>query len=326
MGIINAPFAWVLKTIAELMDGNFAASIFLFTLIINIILIPLSVKSQKSAVQQTRIKPKLDKLKERYGDDRQKLAQAQQELYQNEKISMSGGCLPMLLRLVLMMCIYTIILSPLSYLMDVDKKAVSTVRTSPAVVKILDKKAPSELDIIKAIESKKLTADKLEESKKEDAKELKDVKTAIEEISESISNSDLDFELLGIDLTETPKFSFNIFKKFQLNWLMPVIAFLAQILTSLVSMKMQKKINPDAPSMSGMLLMMPLFSLYIGFTLSCGVTFYWACSSIIGGVIQTAIQYYYGPHKMLANERLKELNKQADFEAGQIKKFTSSEN
>ena len=42
---------------------------------------------------------------------------------------------------------------------------------------------------------------------------------------------------------------------------------------------------------------------------------------IIGGLIQTAIQYFYGPHKMLAKERVKELTKQADFEEGQIKKL-----
>ena len=60
--------------------------------------------------------------------------------------------------------------------------------------------------------------------------------------------------------------------------------------------------------MMGMMLTMPLISLFIGFSLPGGVTFYWACSSLIGGFIQLAVQQLYGPHKMLSRERLKELN------------------
>ena len=70
--IINIPLGWVLENLAGLFGGNFAASVFFFTLLANIVLIPLSIKSQKSSVQQTRIKPKLDDLKKRYGDDKQK--------------------------------------------------------------------------------------------------------------------------------------------------------------------------------------------------------------------------------------------------------------
>ncbi|MGN0494097.1 MAG: YidC/Oxa1 family membrane protein insertase, partial [Acutalibacteraceae bacterium] len=94
--------------------------------------------------------------------------------------------------------------------------------------------------------------------------------------------------------------------------------------TSALSMMMQKKINPDAPNMAGMMLTMPLISLFIGFTLPGGVTFYWTCSSLIGGLIQIAVQQFYGPHKMLSRERLKELNKECDFEQTQIKKINQA--
>ncbi len=315
---INDALGWVLSFIADLTGGSFAISIFLFTLLINLALIPLSIKSQKSSVQQTRIKPKLDELKKRYGDDRQKFATAQQKLYQEENISMSGGCLPMILRLVLMMCIYGVILSPLTYLMGGEKADVNTVKSSPAVISVLDKKNVAELDIIEGIEKGKLTADKLEAT--EDDKDIAKVEKAVDSLTRKVKESDLKFHLMGIDLTQTPKWSFDIFGNFEITWLMPIIAFLAQIITSLISMKMQKITNPDAPSMSGMLLTMPLVSLFIGFSLPGGVTFYWACSSLIGGLIQTGIQFFYGPHKMLAKERIKELSKQCDFEDTQIKK------
>lgn len=300
---INKPLGWILESIAGFMGGNFAASIFLFTLLINLALIPLSIKSQKSTIQQTRIKPKLDDLKKRYGDDKQKYSAAMQKLYQEENVSMSGGCLPLLLRLVLMMCIYGIIMSPLTYLVHVNADTIKTATT--ALTEAFPKTQPTQLNIIAALNNPEFSF------------------KGIESVREALNS--INFDLYGIDLTQKPEFSFDIFDAWDKTWLMPIIAFASQILTSVISTKMQKKINPDMPNMSGMLLTMPLISLFIGFTLPGGVTFYWACSSLIGGLIQTAIQYFYGPHKMLATERLKELNKQCEFEAGQIKKINSAQ-
>lgn len=295
--IINIPLGWVLEFLARLFGGNFAASVFVFTLLANVALIPLSIKSQKSSVQQTRIKPKLDELKKRYGDDKQKYSEAMQQLYGEENVSMSGGCLPMILRLVLMLSIYWLIMSPLSYLLHVDSATISE------AAKQLDIAANgrSELQIIEAVRNGTLN---------------------IPEIADKLGN--LNFNLFGLNLTQTPKFSFDIFHDAQLIWVMPIIAFLAQMLTSALSMMMQKKINPDAPNMAGMMLTMPLISLFIGFSLPGGVTFYWACSSLIGGLIQLAVQQFYGPHKMLSRERLKELNKECDFEETQIKKINQA--
>lgn len=298
--IINKPLGLALEFIAGLFGGNFAAAVFVFTLLINIILIPLSIKSQKSSIQQTRIKPKLDELKRRYGDDKQKYNEAMQKLYQEEGVSMSGGCLPMILRLVLMMSIYWLIMSPLTYLMHIDAETIKA--ASDALADTAKNARGSELLIIEAVKAGKIESPEI----------LKALGT-------------IDFNFFGIDLTETPKFSFNIFKDAQLIWIMPFLAFASQMLSSVLSMKMQKKLNPEAPSMGGMLLTMPLISLFIGFGLPGGVAFYWACSSLIGGFIQLGIQNFYGPHKMLSKERVKELSKQCDFEAGQIKKIDAAQ-
>ena len=295
--IINIPLGWVLEFLAGLFGGNFAASVFVFTLLANLAFIPLTIKSQKSSVQQTRIKPKLDELKKRYGDDKQKYSEAMQQLYQEENVSMSGGCLPMIIRLVVMMSIYWLIMSPLTYLLHVDSATI----TDAAKELGLAANARSELQIIEAVRNGSLN---------------------VPEIADKLST--LNFNFFGIDLTQTPKFSLNIFQDAQLIWVMPIIAFLAQMLTSVLSTMMQKKINPDAPNMMGMMLTMPLISLFIGFSLPGGVTFYWACSSLIGGFIQLAVQQFYGPHKMLSRTRLKELNKECDFEETQLKKISQT--
>lgn len=290
--IINIPLGWILNLIADLFNGNFAAAVFVFTLFINIAFIPLTIKSQKSSVQQIRIKPKLDDLKKRYGDDKQKYSMAMQSLYQEEGVSMSGGCLPMIFRLVIMMSIYYLIMQPLTYLMNVDASVIDAAKEALKLTKANN----VELSIISAVESGKY---------------------ASPEISKVLSS--VDFNFFGINLTDTPKFSWDIIGSFEVIWLMPILAFGAQILSSLLSVFVQKKTNPDAPSMMGMMLTMPLISLFIGFALPGGVTFYWACSSIVGGLIQIAVQYFYGPHRMLAQERSKELSKQCDFENGVLK-------
>lgn len=296
--IINIPFSYVLQFISDIFGGNFAVAVFVFTLLINLAFIPLTIKSQKSAVQQLRIKPKLDALKEKYGDDKQKYSMAMQELYQKEGVSMSGGCLPMILRLVVMMSIYWMIMQPLTYLLDVDA---GTMKDAVAALKDLGEnvvEGRSELQILGAVNSGKINFPEIAEAAK-----------------------DMSFSFFGIDLTATPKFNIDIFSHFNRTWIMPLLAFGAQMLSSVMSSVMQKKQNPEAPSMMGMMLTMPLISLFIGFGFPCGVTFYWACSSLIGGVIQILVQQFYGPHKLLSKERTKQLSKQCDFEETQIKKF-----
>lgn len=277
--IINIPLSYVLNFLADILGNSFAAAVLVFTVLVNLAMLPLSIKSQKSAVDQTRIKPKLDLLKEKCGDDRQKYSVEMQNLYRQENVSMSGGCLPMLLRLVFMMSIYYLISSPLTYLLGADSGVISSVSETLGVSGHY-----RELDIIGRV--------------------IKDPS-----ISPEISGllGSLDFSLFGLDLTKIPNFSIDIVKNWDPIWLIPFASFAAQMLTSFVTLRIQKINNPEAPSMTGMLLFMPIISLIIGFTVPAGVAFYWACSSIISGGIQSSIQFFYGPHKMLANQRAKSI-------------------
>lgn len=295
--IINIPLSYILNFFAGLLGNSFAASVFVFTIFINLAMIPLTIKGQKASVGQMRIKPKLDELKKKYGDDKQRYSQEMQKLYQEENISMSGGCLPMLIRLPIMFSIYYLITQPLTYLMKVPADVINKVSKA---LNIQSGNYTRELTIIDAVK--------------------KDPSLSAE-IAEKIDN--INFSLFGLDLTQTPKFSINIFENFDLIWLIPIGAFAAQMLTSIISLRIQKKINPDAPSMGGMMLTMPLISLFIGFTVPGGVGFYWACSSLIGGLLQSGLQYFYGPQKMLANERAKELMQVYDSEKKYLDKRTT---
>ncbi len=354
--IINKPLGYVLSFLADLFSNNFAIAVAIFTLLINVVLIPLSIKSQKSAVSQMRIKPKLDELKKKYGDDRQKMAMAQQELYKQEGVSMSGGCLPMIIRLLLMMSIYSLIMSPLTYMSGVDNSSINNVYNTVQALNPTEDEVKEgqskelydmvvadlgwnsnsnnrELTLVNNISGEKksfkaVLVDKEYEDPKLDklAEETyKKIEKDVQKITEKYQEKTINFNLFGLDLTETPDFDWNIVEKWQALWLIPICAFLSQILTSLVSMRINKINNPDAPSMKGMMLTMPLISLFIGFGLPGGVGFYWICSSLIGGLIQSGVQLWYGPHKMLARERAKELSVQCDFEAKQLNKFNNTD-
>ena len=335
--IINIPLGYIMSFLSDLFGGNFAVAVFAFTVVINLLLLPLSIKSQKSTVQQTRIKPKLDELKKRYGDDKQKYSEAMQKLYQEEGVSMSGGCLPMIVRLVLMLSIYQIILSPLTYMARADESKVNHVSNaiSTAMDDLKENNTEKYEKFMKEISwkstrSNQLSVIKIIRNDRNIVQEILSEKAykKIESDYQSIKAADqathVDYSFFGIDLTETPQFSFD-FSKAEKIWIMPLLAFLSQILTSILSMKMQKKNNPDAPNMAGMMLTMPLISLFIGFTLPGGVAFYWACSSLIGGLVQIGVQEFYGPHKMLASQRIKELVQEYNIEQTQLEKIRKTD-
>ena len=103
--MIGVPFQYVLQFIYDFV-GNYAIAIFIFTVVVNICLSPLSIKQQKTTAKQSRLKPKLDQLKEKYGDDRVKYQNAMADLYQREGVSATSGCLPMLLRMLILMAVY----------------------------------------------------------------------------------------------------------------------------------------------------------------------------------------------------------------------------
>lgn len=102
---LSAPIFWALSKIEKLI-GNWGWAIVILTALIKLALYPLSATSYKSMAQMRKLTPKLQKLKEMYGDDRQKLHQAMAEIYKKEKINPLGGCLPILLQIPVFIALY----------------------------------------------------------------------------------------------------------------------------------------------------------------------------------------------------------------------------
>ncbi|MBI3897553.1 MAG: membrane protein insertase YidC [Gammaproteobacteria bacterium] len=107
--IISAPLFWLLKWIHHWI-GNWGWSIILLTITIKLAFYPLSATSYKSMAQMKKLQPKMQSLKERHGDDRQKYSQAMMELYKTEKINPLGGCLPIVIQIPVFLALYWVLL------------------------------------------------------------------------------------------------------------------------------------------------------------------------------------------------------------------------
>ncbi|MCL2885060.1 MAG: YidC/Oxa1 family membrane protein insertase, partial [Oscillospiraceae bacterium] len=99
--------------------GNYLAAILIFVLIVRAATFPLNIKSQKSQCDRARLAPQLARLQKKYGQDRQKMAQKQQELYKKKGVSMTGGCLPQILQIIVLFGIIAVIYKPLTYIANV---------------------------------------------------------------------------------------------------------------------------------------------------------------------------------------------------------------
>ncbi|MDI5919326.1 membrane protein insertase YidC [Halomonas sp. LR5S13] len=106
---IANPLFWLLDQIHDLI-GNWGWSIVLLTLLVKLALWPLSAKAYKSMARMRKLGPEMQRLKEQFGDDRQKMSQEMMKFYQKEKINPLGGCLPILVQMPVFIALYWMLL------------------------------------------------------------------------------------------------------------------------------------------------------------------------------------------------------------------------
>lgn len=107
--VIAKPLFWVMSWFHSLVN-NWGWAILMVTLVIKLAFFPLSAASYRSMANMRKFAPKMQQLKERYGDDRQRMSQAMMELYKKEKINPLGGCLPMIVQIPVFIALYWVLL------------------------------------------------------------------------------------------------------------------------------------------------------------------------------------------------------------------------
>ncbi len=136
--IIATPIFWVLSFIQDLI-GNWGIAIILLTVLIKAAFYPLSAKSYASMAQMKLLAPKLQRIKEQYGEDRQQMHQAMMKLYQTEKINPFGGCLPIVVQIPVFISLYWVLLASVE------------MRQAPFMLWVTDLSSPDPLYILPAV-------------------------------------------------------------------------------------------------------------------------------------------------------------------------------
>ena len=102
-------FLALLLTTTDKYVGNFGVSIIVVTILIKIALLPLTLKQDKSMKEMKKIQPELEKLKEKYANDKQMLNIKTMELYKEHKVNPLGGCLPLLIQLPILIALFGVL-------------------------------------------------------------------------------------------------------------------------------------------------------------------------------------------------------------------------
>ena len=108
-GLLPTHCVWLLDKIHDIV-GNWGWSIVLLTVVVKLVLFPLSAKAYKSMARMRKLGPEMQRLKETYGDDRQKMSQEMMKFYQKEKINPLGGCLPIVIQMPVFIALYWMLL------------------------------------------------------------------------------------------------------------------------------------------------------------------------------------------------------------------------
>ncbi len=287
--IVQVPFGYLLSWLYQL-TTNYGVALILFAIIIKLILTPATAKAKRNSMKMSRLTPKIQALQKKYGNDQQKLTTATQALYKEEGVSMGGGCLWSFLPLLLLIPLYAVVRQPLNYMLH------ETAEVANQIVAVIKEALPDKFgknDYYHQMIAAPLIP--------QFAEELKNI------VTNPSTLEGLNFSFLGIDLGIVP--TFNVFKWEVWSWaniggfLLPVLSAGGQVLSMLIAQKMNNSVVTDEKGVqdketaknsqinqSGkmMMYMMPLMSLWIGFTVPGALSLYW----LIQGLISTAVDVY----------------------------------
>ena len=286
---IQIPFGYILDWLYQF-TTNYGLALILFAIVVRLVLMPINAKSKKSMMKMSRLQPRIQEIKEKYANDQQKQNEAIQKLQQEEGASLGcGGCLWSFVPLLILIPLYHVVREPIVYMLhesaDVAKVIVDTVREAlPGAFS-----SNTYYDQLSASQHISTYQDQILTALADKGLELKNATATLQ---------GLNFDFLGIDLGQIP----NLKVWENLDWnhiggaLIPVLSAASQVLNMWLSQKSNNSVitNKDgvqdkeaakqsqaAQQSKMMMWMMPLMSLWIGFTVPAALSLYW----FVGGVV-----------------------------------------
>ena len=287
--IIQVPFGYLLSWLYQL-TTNYGAALIIFAVVLKLILFPATAKGKKSTMKMSRLTPRVQAIQKRYAGDQQKINEATQALYREEGVSMGGGCLWSLLPLFVLIPLYAVVRQPITYMLHESAEVAGN------IVSIIKTALPDAFGKNNYYDQM-IAAPLIPQF----AEQLKGI------ITNPATLEGLNFSFLGIDLGVVP--TFNVLKWNVWNWanigafLLPVLSAGSQVLSMFISQRMNNSLvtnekgiedketakNSQANQNSKMMMyMMPLMSMWIGFTVPGALSLYW----LIQGLMSTVLDVY----------------------------------
>jgi YidC/Oxa1 family membrane protein insertase len=294
--IVTVPFGYLMELLYR-WTANYGAALILFAIAVKIIMIPINAKGKKSMMKMSRLTPDIERIKKKYPDDTNKQQQLTQELYKKEGVSTCGGCLWSFIPLLILLPLYTVIRQPIEYMLG------ETAENAQLITETIKAAAP-ELFGKNEFYAEMVAARHIPEF-------IAEIRAVLPEISEA-TLAGVNFDFIGIDLGKQP--SINVFGWEAYDWaniglfLIPLLSAGSQVLSMLISNKLNDSVVTNEKGIQDketakqsqqnqtaktMMWMMPIMSLWIGFTVPCALSVYWLISGVLGTIADAVMTKHY---------------------------------
>ena len=275
MGIISSLanlFGYVLNWLYNILN-NYGIAIIVFSIMLRILLIPITIKQQRTMKKSSKLQVQMKELQNKYKNNPEKLNQETIELYKKEKMSPFSGCLSSILQILIILSVFYVVSKPLTYMKKIDKEVID--------------------NYVNEIKAENSTASTYYEIDVVQKKAAEDPQV----------NINMDF--FGLDLSKVPNQNLKDLKVY----IIPIL----YVITSFISIKMTNNMqsninkdkkdektvendleNSDKPKDSSeealesmqdmtktMSFMMPIMSIFIAFIAPLGLALYWLVSNIL---------------------------------------------
>jgi len=276
-GILGAPFGLGMWAIFQVIQ-NYALALFVFTVLTRLIISPIMLKQQKSMGKMAVIQPQMQEIQKKYATNRQKMNEEMSILYKKVDYNPMAGCLPMALQMFLLFGIIDVIFRPLTHILRLD----------PSIIQAANDITLSMGDFTaRGINAIELTT-------------LGTVAAHPEYFYSALPQYAIDsmrafvpqMHIWGLNLMETP--NLGMFTQFNPVLLIPILSGLTSLLLSF-NMPNNPAQTAGGANAKIMMLMMPVMSTWIAFTMPAGVGIYWIFSNVVTAGQQRIMNKIYNP-------------------------------
>ncbi len=274
-------FGYVLKLLYDIV-GNYGWAIILFSVIVKLIMIPISIKQQRTMKKNEKIQEELKQIQFKYKNEPEKLNQEMMALYKREGMNPFSGCLSSIIQIILLFSVFLLVRQPLTYMVKMDKEVISNMEKIVAEQNTNTKGAYEEIAVIQFI--KGLDSEKSENKDKDF------------NIKEYVDQANLNMDFFGIDLTQVPSKNPTDIKTLIIPVLYVISSFISIRFSMSTAKKKEKeekklitdgtdkedeKYNPTEDMNKTMVWMMPIMSVTIAIIAPLGLALYWLMNNIL---------------------------------------------